>query len=184
MTTITDDAIDALFAPKQLVLIPHDPARCACRVCERVGLRAAEGHQICTNCARNPAYTREHIVTTMAGYQRRIEETWGALQQALPESQYVMPDGRYISEVGDDESLAGMTATDPLRRRWDGYWQARGTPAALQAEDKARNGMPGPLADLIRLWLDYQQANAVLTDRKAWQQRAELALNIYLDEVA
>lgn len=186
MTAITDQAIDELFAPKQLQLLPTERAHCTCRICERVGQRAAEGHQVCANCARNPTYTREHIATTMASYARRVEETWGVLQQSLPESQYVMPDGRYASELSDIElPSAPLVATDPLRKRWDGFHQAAavGDPAARQAELKARNGMPGPLADLIRLWLAYKDASAVLAEREAWQQRAELALGIYVDDL-
>ena len=162
MNLVTDDKIDQLFAPKQLRLEPTTTTRCTCRVCERAGDRVADGILLCPNCARNVDQTREHIKHTLKAHYGRIEETWGALEQAIPND----PD-------------------DALSSRWGAFQMAvaRQAPEARQAETKARNGMPGPLADLIRLWCAWRDAMGIYEERKRWADTAELVLSLYADEV-
>lgn len=181
--TITDERIDQLFSRQQRMFTTTTMPRITCRACEQPRQAVALGVLLCVECASDIDALREHVRTTLASYHARIGETWGALEQQIPESPYQMPDGRYVSELGEGESLAGAVATDPLRRRWDSYQEAIGTAAARQAEDKARAGMPGPLADLIRLWLAYQDAIGIYTERRAWADKVETQIAFYTDEV-
>ncbi|HMO60398.1 MAG TPA: hypothetical protein PKC19_23850, partial [Roseiflexaceae bacterium] len=101
-----------------------------------------------------------YVTHILASYQRRVAEAWGALEQALP------PDGG-----------------DPVRRRWDAFWQAhtRGDALATETERRVRAGATGPLADLVRLWCVCQDAAADLTDRERWAAQAELALMLPIE---
>lgn len=152
-----------LFEDTQLTLIEplSTPHRITCRACERVGNQVESGILLCRECGSDIEATRAHIKATVAAHHARIDETWGALEQAVE---------------GADETL---------QTRWMSFQDAitYAKPEVKQAEAKARAGMPGPLADLIRLWLAYKDALGVYTERQRWADNANMQIAFYLDEV-
>lgn len=172
-----------LFEAKQPQLTLVAPHRITCRACERVGDQVESGILLCTDCAVDIDALKKHVRITLASYHARIGETWGALEQAIPESPYQLPDGRYVSEAGETEDISSATATDPLRRRWDAFQDAQGKPAAQQAIAMARSGMQGPLADLIRLWCAYKDAMGIYAERKSWADKVDTQIAFYADEI-
>jgi hypothetical protein len=158
VSTLTDESIDALFAPKQHGLF-RAPGRITCRVCEKSDQADDARPLLCTYCARDLERARAHVAELLTAAQRTAEEAYNKLELALPD------DG-------------------PLAERWASFQvaHARQDVAAQLAMHKARQGMAGPLADLIRLWNALQDAQAQLKEREDWARRADLALVLNEDE--
>lgn len=160
--TIDDAEIDAFWnapptnRPKLRGLqtsMLRQPSRITCRVCERSALSDDARPGLCQDCARDPEAMERHIAGVMASCRDVLERAHDALAAAL----------------SDDPA-------DALRVRWNAYQSALGTDKARRAEDMARQGKADALLDLVRLWLDYQQALTRYNDRAEWAHYARLAL--------
>lgn len=161
MSSITDDQIDALFTPRQQPLFAEG-RRITCRVCERASVQVADGVLLCQSCAALGASgLRSHIATVTDGATAALERAWGKLEQEL------------------------AAADPPLLDRWNAFQDAvtHRKPEAFAAEDKARGGMVGGLADLIRLWCFYRDAQSAYEARCRWADLAELTIVLWADEV-
>ena len=154
------DEEDMFAQPRQETLY-REPSRITCRVCERQALADDARPILCTECARDPRASAAHIDTVIAGHHRAVDEAFDALTAAIPDDPH-----------------------DAIAERFANYQAALGTDKARQAEDAARRGVTGALANLIRLWLNYQQALMRLSDREAWAHRARQALDMVSTEEA
>lgn len=149
-------------APRtKLQIVP----RITCRVCGQHSPADDARPLLCQFCAGDLEKSREHVATVLVSALRRVEETGEALEQAIPEVPAL---------DGDD----GPLEPSALCMRWWAFQDAiqRNDPLAYEAIRKARGGMVGPLADLIRLWCEYTDATAQLAERERWAARADLAL--------
>lgn len=150
---------EPLFPKSAPAAITH---RITCRVCDRPGLQAANGVTLCQTCAGLGADAlRSHIATVKQG-------TYSALERASAELE------------------ADIAAADTaLLARWNAFQDAigRDAPEARNAELKARNGLAGPLADLIRRWCRRRDAMAQWQERCRWAESAELTIVLWQDEV-
>lgn len=126
--------------------------RIPCRVCEQYAPADDARPLLCADCAADLHQCRTRIVAVLEAAQRATEDAWQALEDAV--------------EGADEVTLA----------RWRAFQDAQGTEPARRAEAAVRDGMIGPLAELIRLWLAFGAASRYYGDRQRWAQRADLAL--------
>lgn len=151
----SDDATEALFGRPLRPRSAGSARTVTCRVCERRDLADLTRVLLCSHCGRDLDASRTHVQQVLAGHQTQVENAWCDLQAALP----------------DD-------LDDALSVRWGAFQEAceRGDGTAQAAMQKARAGMQGPLADLIRLWCAYLDAKGIYEERCRWAAAADLAL--------
>lgn len=136
---------------------PRSRSQITCKVCERRDWPSQEYPLLCVHCGRDIEQTRMHVHNTLVQYEGHVEAADEALTASIP---------------GDPD--------DALSVRWGAFMEAvqKRDAAADLAERKARNGMQGPLADLIRLWCAYTDAKGVYEARCRWAAAAELAMSV------
>jgi hypothetical protein len=125
--------------------------RLRCLVCQR-NERAGSITGLCVNCCANPSETLGWVYSCAESVEDRVEATCLAWDNAW---------GRACER------------NDPVCPRFTAYHESTDTVKRTQAETAARNGTPGPLADLIRLWLDFDSACAKAKDVKQWVKQCE-----------
>lgn len=131
--------------------------RIQCRVCERNERPHPEHSLLCIHCGADLPAARALLTSTLEAARRGCDFAWMELERAIPE---------------------GADPPHPLYVRWCAFQDAytRQDAAAIKAMQAARNGMQGPLADLIRLWCNHLDAQRAYTARQLWAHRADLAL--------
>lgn len=153
---IDTTALDSLFAPEvvqeAINILRPKAKRITCVVCRRSDMEGTIP-TVCVHCASDPIATRTWIYNLAEATRERLHATGNAWEAAL--------------------SKADTTLLD----RWTAYQTTADKAAQASANAAAQRGAIGPLADLIRLWLDYQQAQAKSREVIAWVKRCEAVLS-------
>lgn len=126
-----------------------------CLVCSRPGQSDGARPALCQECGADVAAARGFVVNLVLASKRRVEATMAAY-------------------------FAAVNAAPPaLLGRLSNYQDARmvSNAKAAQAETQARSGRDEPLLNLIRLWLDYQDAGERYAEVQAWSVRCEAVLS-------
>lgn len=146
--------IDAFWTAKPARRRPPVSKRTHCRVCERDALAHADCALLCADCGADLEAARRFVGEVMERAMAAADLAWSAMA----------------------EGIEG--ADDTTRARWDTFQDAytRGDAMAGVAMEKARAGLNGPLADLLRLWGAHLDAQRELTRRQDWRRRADVAL--------
>jgi hypothetical protein len=125
--------------------------RLRCLVCQRYE-QAGTIAGLCVHCCANPSETLAWVYSCAESVEDRVEATCLAWDNAWGQA---------------------TDANDPVCARFTAYHESTDTAKRTQAETAARSGTPGPLADLIRLWLDFDSACAKSVEVKAWVKVVE-----------
>lgn len=140
--------IDELFPEKEKSEHIH---KAVCAVCRRHEVKDTGAPELCVHCGVDLDATRAHVVTLVLTSEMRVEKT------------------------SDAWSAAKDAADTDLQTRWEIFQDALET-NPLRAElavKQARNGRKDPFLDLLRLWLDYQEAGEAYEQTRVWAQGLE-----------
>ena len=107
---------------------------------------------VCIHCAADPSATLAHVYHIAEASRERLHETGDAYETGL------------------------QSADEPTLDRFNTYLTSTDTGKRTQAEQSARRGAVGALADLLRLWLAFQDSQAAVYASEAWVARCEEAL--------
>jgi hypothetical protein len=140
-----------------------------CLVCGRPGTADPERPAICAACAADLSATRGHVVGMVIASERRIDTTLAACERAG-----AFP---WLAEMAS-AVIPNPHADPAVADRMAAYHSARitGDPRAATVEAMARSGRADALLDLVRLWLDYQEAGERYAEIQVWAARCEEVL--------
>ena len=149
--TVEDDLFSPQVVQEAINILRPKQKRIKCAICQRHELQSSlEG--ACVHCGSDVTATLTWIYNLAEATRERLHETAHTWEAALSK------------------------ADEPLMDRFTAYQTSTDKAAQASANAAAQRGVTGPLADLIRLWLDYQQAQAKVYEIEAWVKNCEAVL--------